>query len=74
MNVNAVMAGTAVATTKPVDGGVIPLTVNSPHAVEALTVSILIEPAAPTWFRKRVRVAFWIWLEVIPGGRELRSN
>jgi len=74
MKLNAVVAATPVATGDPVEGGVLPLTASSPQVVEALTVSILIEPDAPTWSRNSVRVAFWTWPAVTLAGRLLRSN
>ena len=51
-----------------------PVTVSSPQGVEALTVSILIEPPAFTWSRNSVNVAWWICAEVNPAGSCQRSN
>jgi len=57
-NVSAVETPTPVVTALPADIPVFPVTVNSPQGVEALTVSMLIVPAAFTWSRNSVKVAF----------------
>src|ERR1700723_3698252 len=74
MNVPAVLVVTDVLTAMPWDIPEFPVTVSSPQGVDALTVSILIEPPAFTWSRNSVKVAFWICADVTPGGSCERSN
>src|SRR6202042_2252891 len=74
INVPAVLVITDVLTAIPGDIPELPVTVSSPHGVEALTVSILIDPPEFTWSRNSVKVAFWICAAVNPGGSCVRSN
>jgi chromate transport protein ChrA len=74
MKVSAVLVITDVLTAIPGEIPELPLTVSSLQGVEALTVSILIEPPAFTWSRNSVKVAFWTCAAVTPAGSCVRSN